>query len=132
VAPSRLRPAAGVVGTFFAIAVSFSIVSLDWHFPSDVGGGFLVAAAWCFAALALLRAFERRSGAVRPGEAPDWAFAGLILLVPVVMAAALGASRLPSLTGYAEGHTTFAVVAAGTALLAAALIGAVLVATGRR
>lgn len=132
VSPSRARPLVGVVGASFALAVGFSIVSLDWHFPSDVGGGFLVAGGWAFGSLALLRLFERRTGRTPPGEPPGWGFAALAMLVPLAVAAALGASRLPQVTGYAEGNTTFAVVAAATALLGTALIGGVLAAAGRR
>jgi hypothetical protein len=53
-------------------------------------------------------------------------------LIPLVVAAWLALERLPRITGYAEGHTTFAVVAAATTALAVALVGAVLAAPGRR
>lgn len=140
VAPPRLRPLAAVLGAGFALAVGFSIVSLDWHFPSDVAGGYLVAAAWCFGVLALLRTLDRRRGVGRRGrdgsgaaqEAPAWWPAAAALLVALVIVAWLAIERLPRLTGYAQGHTTFAVVAAATAALAFALVGAVLAATARR
>ena len=66
VAPRILRPLVAFIGAGFALSVGFAIVSLDWHFPSDVAGGYLVAAAWCFAGLAVVRARERaapRAGA---------------------------------------------------------------------
>lgn len=132
VAPSRLRPLVGVVGATFALAVSFSIISLDWHFPSDIGGGFLVAAGWAFASLALLRTLERRRGSEREGRAPAWGAGAFGLLLLLAVVAAVGARELPQLTGYAEGNTTFAVIAGATALLGAALVGAVLAAAGRR
>jgi membrane-associated phospholipid phosphatase len=129
VAPARLRPLVGSVGAMFALAVGFAIVSLDWHFPSDVAGGYLVAAAWCFAALAVLHS-------VRPGLEPEepyaWWPAAVAMIVPLAVVGWLALARLPRVTGYAEGHTTFAVVAAATAALVAVLMGAVLAVPGRR
>lgn len=132
VAPARFRPLAGAIGALFALAVGFSVVSLDWHFPSDVVGGYLVASAWCFAALAVLRTGRLRA-AMPAGEEPyAWWLALVIMLMPLAIAGWLALERLPRLTGYAEGHTTFAVVAAATAALVAVLVGAVLAAPSRR
>lgn len=50
------RPAVALVGTGLVFAVGCSVMALDWHYPSDVLGGILVAAGWGFAALAGLRA----------------------------------------------------------------------------
>jgi len=50
------RPAVALVGTGLVFAVGCSVMALDWHYPSDVLGGILVAAGWSFAALAGLRA----------------------------------------------------------------------------
>ena len=36
VVPARLRPATATVGALFAIAVSYSFLTLGWHYPSDV------------------------------------------------------------------------------------------------
>lgn len=58
--PQRLRPTAAVLGLGFALAVSYSILALGWHFPSDVLGGFLVAATWTLLAVAALSALEQR------------------------------------------------------------------------
>ena len=63
VAPARLRPLVALVGAGFALAVGFAIVSLDYHFPSDVAGGYLVATGWCFGALAAVRMLPRRGDA---------------------------------------------------------------------
>jgi len=125
VAPARLRPLVGFIAAGFALAVGFAIVSLDWHFPSDVAGGYLVAAGWCFAVLGVTRS-------ARDEEPLAWWIAGAAMLVPLVVAGWLALERLPRLTGYAEGHTTFAVVAAATAALVAVLVGAVLAVPGRR
>ena len=60
VVPARLRTLAAVVGAGFALSVSFSVVALGWHFPSDVAGGFLLASFWALVLLAGLRAAEAR------------------------------------------------------------------------
>jgi membrane-associated phospholipid phosphatase len=59
VVPRRLRALAAVVGTLLVLAVGLSVLVLDWHFPSDVLGGILVALGWGFAVLAGLRIAER-------------------------------------------------------------------------
>jgi membrane-associated phospholipid phosphatase len=60
VAPSRLRGLVAVAGAGFYLAVGCSVLLLDWHYPSDVAAGLLVAGAWGFAVLAVLRAFDGR------------------------------------------------------------------------
>ncbi len=74
--PARLRPTVAVLGAGFAISVSYSILALGWHFPSDVLGGFLVAMTWTLLAVAGLAWLEerrpsalRREAQPRPGEA---------------------------------------------------------------
>ncbi len=76
VAPVHLRPLVAGVGIAFAAAVGCSLLILAWHMPSDVFGGYLVAALWMSLAVAALRAADRRwpparsrrrSGALRPG-----------------------------------------------------------------
>jgi membrane-associated phospholipid phosphatase len=52
VAPARLRPYAAAAGAALAIAVALSVLLLGWHYPSDVIGGFCVAAAWMLCGLA--------------------------------------------------------------------------------
>ena len=66
VAPRRLRPLVAVLGAAFAAAVGVFLLILAWHMPSDVLGGYLVAALWTALALALLRAAERRWPTGRP------------------------------------------------------------------
>jgi membrane-associated phospholipid phosphatase len=126
VAPSRFRPVVGFVGAGFALAVGFAIMSLDWHFPSDVAGGYLVAATWCFAALAVLRTGRLKAALPEREEPYAWWPAVVAMLVPLLVVGWLALERLPRVTGYAEGHTTFAAVAAATAVLVAVLVGAVL------
>lgn len=62
-APPRLRPPAIALGVGFTAAVSVAVIVLQWHYPSDVLGGILVASGWGFAALAALRFSRRREGA---------------------------------------------------------------------
>jgi membrane-associated phospholipid phosphatase len=56
VVPDRLRPLAVAAGGAFALAEAISVLVLGWHFPSDVLGGFCVAAAWALCGLAAARA----------------------------------------------------------------------------
>jgi membrane-associated phospholipid phosphatase len=59
-APRRVRPLAIATGVAYAGAVGLAVVALEWHYPSDVAGGFLVAAGWGFAAVAGLRLVRPR------------------------------------------------------------------------
>ncbi len=56
-----LRPAVAAAGACLVAAVCASVLTLQWHFPSDVLGGILVASSWGFAVLAALRIAERAS-----------------------------------------------------------------------
>jgi membrane-associated phospholipid phosphatase len=60
VSPARLRPMVAALGGAFAAAVGVALLILAWHMPSDVLGGYLVAALWTALAVAALRAAERR------------------------------------------------------------------------
>src|SRR5271163_5124784 len=46
VSSPRWRPAVAAVGGLFTLAVGFSLLTLAWHMPSDVIGGYLLAALW--------------------------------------------------------------------------------------
>jgi len=132
--PPRLRPTAAAAGGAFAICVSYSILALGWHFPSDVIGGFFNAAMWVLVAVALLTALERR----RPERRPSWAVVhegharpidsvGPIALGAgaAAMAGAIALSRPGQVADYALSRPTWtagAIVIAGlAALLATAL-----------
>ena len=52
------RRVAVAAGAAFAAAVAVAVLALAWHFPSDVLGGFLVAAAWALGVLAGLEVRE--------------------------------------------------------------------------
>lgn len=68
VAPRRLRPLVAVVGAVFATVVGCALLILAWHMPSDVLGGYLLAALWMALAVAGLRAAERRWPTARVRE----------------------------------------------------------------
>lgn len=55
VVPKRLLPLVAALGTGLAAAMGWSVLVLNWHYPSDVVGGILVAASWGFAVLAAIR-----------------------------------------------------------------------------
>ena len=143
----RLRPLAALVGAALALGVSFSVVSMGWHFPSDVIGGFLLATGWTLVLLAGLRVLEaryperagrgalaRRSRAVVDAVSG----AGLVALVVagsiavVVVGLGIVFFRLSDLVGYAADHTVFFVVAALLILSAVVLLRMVAEASARR
>lgn len=125
--PPRLRPTAAALGGAFAVAVAYAILTLGWHFPSDVFGGYLVAGTYVMLFVALIAWTEQRwpskrgaEAATRPGD-----------VVPALGVATLAAgagiglalARPQELVGYAATHTTFVVGALGIAVLAVALAG---------
>ena len=137
VAPARLRPLAALLGLVFALGVAFSVVSLSWHYPSDVVGGYLLATGWTLAVVSGLLWLEQRRPE-RPGQVAIAAraavdrVAAVGLVSAVVAGAALAAlavvvvvvTRRPDFGGFVERHTAAVVVAplivaAGAALLAA-------------
>jgi membrane-associated phospholipid phosphatase len=60
IAPARWRLAVAAAGAGFALAVGCALLIRAWHMPSDVLGGYLMAALWTALAVAGLRAAERR------------------------------------------------------------------------
>jgi membrane-associated phospholipid phosphatase len=123
--PTRLRPTVAALGGAFALAVAYAILTLGWHFPSDVFGGYLVAATYVLLAIALIAWTERRWPSRRSSEA----FTRPVDLLPAVGVALLAAgaaiglalARPHAIVGYTETHTTFVVGALGIAALAVAL-----------
>jgi membrane-associated phospholipid phosphatase len=59
-APPRVRVRVALAGAAFALAVGVALLIRAWHMPSDVIGGYLIAALWTALAVAALRAAERR------------------------------------------------------------------------
>jgi membrane-associated phospholipid phosphatase len=129
VAPERLRPYVAALGAAFAIAVSFAFLSLDWHYPSDVLGGYFVAAAWTGAAAAALRWNGVHGAGIRHGLAPMshehrralvTAAAGVSLVALGAVAALAASARA---LDFLRVHTVFAVGAAAIAVAGIAVAG---------
>jgi membrane-associated phospholipid phosphatase len=144
VAPSHMRTAVAMFGSMFAVAVGFSLLILAWHMPSDVFGGYLLAALWSTLAVAGLHAAEKRwpspihQHAVRTSgprkaftSAQETLIAALvaaIVTMAVVTAAILGGDHIET---FAFDHRTLMVAATGIAALAV-LISSALTAGLRR
>jgi membrane-associated phospholipid phosphatase len=125
-APARLRPAAAALGALFAVAISYSFLTLGWHYPSDVFGGFLVAGAWTLLGIGALSAADerwprrRREPVVRGSAVPvrEALRAPAAALLAFIGAIALLAFLRPhSFISYAQAHEAFVVGAAGIAAL---------------
>jgi membrane-associated phospholipid phosphatase len=130
-APGRLRPFVAPLVTAFAVAVSYSFLTLSWHYPSDVFGGFLVAATWTLAVVAALLSAEERLAlpstdrpSVTPGVRVSLRRAltppGAALLGAVALAVTVVVARPQEVVAYAHAHEAFVVGA--TAIGALALI----------
>lgn len=124
-APPRARPTVAALGGAFAIAVSYAILVLAWHFPSDVLGGFLVASLWTLLAVAAVNASEVRWPSRRPAESPvrsvDAVVPVLIAALSALLGLAIALGRPDAVASYAEAHTTFVLGAAAIAAIATAL-----------
>jgi membrane-associated phospholipid phosphatase len=140
VAPAALRPLVAVAGTLFTLAVSESILLLAWHFPSDVLGGYLVAASFACMALAGLgwadARWPERSGREAAKRALGraafgWSGAAVAAVVSGLATAAvvLGGERA---LRFADRHTTAVLAVTAVAALAAALPAAVAGMSARR
>jgi membrane-associated phospholipid phosphatase len=127
VAPRALRGAVAVVGVAFALAVGLGVMVMEWHLPTDVAGGYLVAMGWMLLAVAVVRRVERPrpAGARVVGRRWGW------LVAAGVVGVAAAQVRVDAVTSFAQDHTWAAVTTAGLCVLAAAL-AASLVATLRR
>jgi membrane-associated phospholipid phosphatase len=113
VAPHRLRPTIAVLGSGFASAVGLSLLILAWHMPSDVLGGYLLAALFGSLALAALRATEERQAA---------ASARRRLRTPVTVALRTETPRRSPTRGYRAGWRAEELAPPAIILLAGALV----------
>lgn len=136
VVPRAWRPLVAALGAAFAIAVSYSFLTLQWHFPSDVLGGFLVATVWVGLAVAAVFALERRGPATSPMRraTPVWQalapVAGL-LLAGLVLGGLIALARPEAVLSYAREHTIFMVGAATVGALGLSLAAGLTVALRR-
>jgi membrane-associated phospholipid phosphatase len=133
VAP-RWRPWAALIGAGFTLAVSYSFLTLGWHYPSDAIGGFLVAATWTFLGVLVRSLLGRRAGSAgrvfafpRPAIAHELApiAGGAVAALALIVAIAL--ARPESAGSFARGHEHLiaAVLVLGT--LAFSLAGSLVI-----
>ena len=127
VASPRLRPVIATIGAGFAVAVGYAIMTLSWHYPSDVLGGYLVAATWTLLGIGLLRAADSRWPA-HTGRAAAMRLR-TALAPPVIaavgaagVAAAVFVARPLAVLDYAQAHTMFVGGAAALACVGTALV----------
>ncbi len=146
VAPPRARLLAAILGLAFALAVSFSIVTLGWHFSSDVVGGFLVATFWALIVagglLAINERWPERTGrtrltaslqrAVDAATTLGVATLALALLLGMVLAATvLVVTRGGDVVDFARDHKVVLAVGGAMVVAAAALLAGVTAALRR-
>ena len=120
VAPPGWRAAIALLGGGCALGLAYATLALTWHYPSDVFGGFLVAGAWVFAALAVLTHVE--VGDPAPARPPRFGWlVGLGAGGALVAAALVGVAseRVPLDTG---DRATVVIGALALAALALALV----------
>jgi membrane-associated phospholipid phosphatase len=137
-APTRLRPFVAALGAAFAVAVSYSFLALEWHYPSDVFGGFLVAGTWTLLGVAAIFAIDARRHGVPAGDhaprlsirgalgPPAAAVAGSALIAGIVILA-----RPHAVVSYARAHESFVVGAGAIGALGLALATGLMLALRR-
>ncbi len=138
-APGRWRPTVAALGAAFAVAVSYSFLTLGWHYPSDVLGGFLVAATWTLLGVGALLVSDRgRRRRTLDEVAPEPLPLGAALAPIAVTLAATAALaclivlvRPHEVVDYAQAHKVFVVGAAAIGALGMALATGVMLAVRR-
>jgi membrane-associated phospholipid phosphatase len=120
VAPARLRPVVAVAGSVAVLAVSYSMLAIGAHFPSDVLGGLLVAAMWM--SLTLYALWRREGDAVAVRVAPALADFRTAFVTGALAAAGLAALAIAAAARPGA-------VSVGGSLLVAAVVVAALSAT---
>jgi membrane-associated phospholipid phosphatase len=115
---ARVAPAAGL----YALAVGLALPIVGWHFPSDVLGGFLVAAIFAFGVVALSRQLagpeapaERTASIGTPPRSVLLGAAGAVALVALL--------RMDDLLAYARYHTAGVAVFVGLVSACGVLVG---------
>jgi membrane-associated phospholipid phosphatase len=123
-APGRWRGGVAALGATFAVAVSYSFLTLGWHYPSDVLGGFLIAGSWALAAVGVLfklEALRPRLAAASPVTQVSLRRtvtpSALALAGGIALAALVALAWPHQVAGYVRSHEAFVVGAAGIALL---------------
>jgi membrane-associated phospholipid phosphatase len=131
VAAPRFRPYVAALGAAFAVAVSYAFLTLGWHYPSDVLGGYLVAGAWTgVAAAALLFADSRwpeRTGRQAAGRLLSRVqLRALVATLGAIVACAVAAVAVVAphrAVDFLRLHTIFAIGAGAIAVASVAVAG---------
>lgn len=146
-APRAARPLAAGLGALLSLGVGYSVVTLGWHYPSDVVGGFLLATIWTLLVVAALQAAEQRwpqrvgrtrvtAAATRAADAlASTGVAALALgtaAFTTIAVLILSARRMDEMVGFAEAHTAAVAVGVAVAASAALLLAGVTAALRRR
>lgn len=125
VAAPRWRPPVAVAGGLFALAVSYAVLILHWHFPSDVIGGYLCAGVWVGLGVAFLQREPTSRAELRPGGPVALNGVALGLGGAAVIAVLAGVFDHPrTLAHYLADRPSFALSGIAIAVLAALLAGA--------
>ncbi|MDX6692138.1 MAG: hypothetical protein QOG15_3595 [Solirubrobacteraceae bacterium] len=137
----RVRPFAAVVGAGYAVSVGYSLIAMGWHLPSDVLGGFLIAATFTLLGAAALSLLEARQPvtANRPGRAsrvPTTVDGPLLLGVfgataVAVLGGLVALAHHPRASSFATEHPSALLAAAGVGALGLSLTAALTVALRR-
>jgi membrane-associated phospholipid phosphatase len=121
----RLRPLAAVLGAGYAIGVGYALVAGGMHLPSDVLGGYLVAASFALLGAAVLAALEQDEPAPAgqamaiPWRALAGPIAALACVVALTLSVALVRHGTPALDSLRDAEVlvvAFAIGALGLAL----------------
>jgi membrane-associated phospholipid phosphatase len=130
-APARRRPIVAAAMAAFAIAVCYSFLELEWHYPSDVLGGFLVAGTWTLLGVAGLSMYTARRPAGDGRRAADGAAtisvgealapAAAIFVSGLVFVALILLVRPHAVVAYARAHEVFMIGAAAIGILGVSL-----------
>jgi membrane-associated phospholipid phosphatase len=136
-AAPRWRPWVAAAGAVFAVVVSYSFLSLEWHYPSDVFGGFLVAGTWTMLGIAAMLALGGRSeerqaeGPVRVPLRDALAPIALALVATGALVVLVALARPRQVIGYFHLHHSFVFGAVAIAGLALALATGLMLVTTR-
>jgi membrane-associated phospholipid phosphatase len=135
--PNRLRPAAASLGAVLAIGVGYAVVAGGLHYPSDVFGGYLVAATWALTVVAGLLAAEELRPLDRTTGSPPVSLRavlgapGAVVVGAALLFLALVAVHPHDVVAYARVHQAFVFEAAGIAAVSLAVSTAVLLSVRR-
>ncbi|HLI61059.1 MAG TPA: phosphatase PAP2 family protein [Solirubrobacteraceae bacterium] len=124
--PSRWRPVVSALGALFTLGVVYSLLALGAHYPSDVLGGFGMAAVWTLFVLGVLWTYEAhrpalvaRLSAAGARLTPAQALAPTLVAVVGILAAGglVLALRPRALVDFAGSHPAFLTGACALAAL---------------